>query len=1013
MSWLTTEAGRQLERARQVVSGLLKPAVFSETAPLAIVAHHVPGEPIGFAEAEAATFQPFSVGDRWGARWGTTWFRMTGEVPATWEGAEVVARVELGPRSGVGFGTEGLVWMGGAPVQGLSPNHRFVRIAQPASGTEMVDLYVEAASNPPADGSLLMPDPGGPPMSHLDRAELAVRHPEMAALVLDVELLIGLVEHLPRDEPRAMEVLQALVAFCGALDPADVRGSAAAARERMVGVLGRPAVPSAHTILAAGHAHIDTAWLWPLRETQRKCARSFSTAVTLMDEFPDYTFVCSQAVQHAWMKDRYPALFERMQKKAAAGQFEPVGSMWVEPDCNVPSGESLVRQLVFGKRFFLDAYGVETRDVWLPDVFGYSASMPQLMKLAGVEWFLTQKISWNDTNRFPHHTFWWEGIDGTRIFSHFPPSDTYNGEVTPAELIRTSRSFKDHGHATMSLLPFGFGDGGGGPTREHIERARRSADVEGLPKVRVGGVVDFFEAAVDDAVDLPIWVGELYLEYHRGTYTTQARTKLGNRRGELALREAELWSALADGLVTYPAATIDEAWRTLLVNQFHDILPGSSIHWVYDDAQRDHAGVLTAMRGVIDEAVSALATTVDTSGLDRPVVVFNALSHDRTEVVDVGGSLHVVSAPALGYTAVSAADPPPPADPVTVTDRSLENGQLRVELDDDGLLTSVWDKVAGREVLAEGQRANVLQLFVDKPNQYDAWDIERFYADAMTELVAVDTIEVVGSDPHRGAIRVRRSFGRSTLEQVVSLDAGSRRLDFATTVDWRERHRLLKVAFPVGVHSPRATYEIQYGHVERPTHANTSWDWARFEVCAQTWADLAEPDYGVALLNDCKYGYDIAGNVMRLSLLRSPTAPDPEADQGEHAFTYSLFPHAGDLRRGGVIEAAHALNSPLRVVPASGASAARPSSASLLGVDRAGVIVGAVKRADDGDDLIVRLYEAYGQRHTARLETGRPIQGVAEVDLLERPLTPLLADGSGVVLTFRPFEIKTLRIQRG
>ena len=1018
MGWTPQERRLQLDRIRQVVADLLKPAVYSDTHPLTVAARHLPGEPVSAGEAQAGDFEPFAVGQQWGPRWGTTWFRMEGRVPSSWAGRQVVARVELGGGSGgVGFGTEGLIWRGDQPVQGVSPNHTFLPVADPAAGDEEVHFYVEAAANPAADGSLLLPDPGGPPISHLARAQLAVRHPEVAELIIDIDHLRGLARYLPEDDPRGQEVLRALARFSAALDPDDVRSSAAAARACLDEVLSRPAVASAHRVVAAGHAHIDSAWLWPLRETVRKCARSFSTAVSLMDEYPEYKFVCSQAQQHAWMKESYPSLYERMRKKAASGQFEPVGSMWVETDCNVPSGESLARQLIYGKRFFLEEYGVETHDVWLPDVFGYSAALPQLMKLAGIEWFLTQKISWSDTNTFPHHTFWWEGIDGTRIFSHFPPSDTYNGDVSVRELLHATRNFKDHGHARMSLYPIGFGDGGGGPTREHIERTRLSGDLEGLPRVAFGGVRDFFEAAVADAEELATWVGELYLEYHRGTYTTQARVKRGNREGELSLREAELWSSLSG--IDYPAGEIETAWKTLLLNQFHDILPGSGIHWVYRDAERDHAGILKTATAIIDDAAGDIAARVDATGLSRPVVVFNALSHARVaEVVEIDGALRQVTVPALGYAVVDAAGADARSrDEVAVTELAtggrLDNNHLSVEWDGDGLLTSVWDKEAMREVIAPGQRANLFQLHVDRPIHYDAWDIDRFYLDARVDVTDADTVEIVERGPLRAVVRVTRSFGSSTVEQLMSLEAGSRRLDFRTTVDWHERHRLLKVAFPVDVHSPRATYEIQFGHVERPTYTNTSWDWARFEVCAHKWADLAEPDYGVALLNDCKYGYDIHGNVMRLTLLRSPTSPDPEADQGAHEFTYALYPHPGDLRSGGVIQSAYELNSPLRVVIPDGRATTRascPASASLLTVDRPGVIVEAVKRAEDSDGLIVRMYEAYGQRQQTRLELSRPIAAATVVDLLERDLEPLEPEGTSVALSFRPFEIKTIKL---
>jgi alpha-mannosidase len=1011
MGWHREERELHLGRVRATLERHLRPAIFGATEPLRVSARQLPGEPVSAADAQAGDFTPFEVGMPWGPPWGTMWFRLQGDVPREWRGREVVARVALGYHGQVGFGAEGLVYVGLEPRQGLSPNHDVVRIAASAAGGEVVDLYVEAAANPPATGGLLLPEPAGAPISRLERAELAVRRREVAAAVLDVELLLGLVQQLPADDPRGIEVLRALMRCCAALDPDDVAGTVQQARAQLVQVLSSPAGASAHVVSATGHAHIDTAWLWPLRETVRKCARSFSTALTLMDEYPDYRFACSQAAQHAWMKQHHPALFERMREKIAAGQFEPVGSMWVEADCNIPSGESLVRQLVLGKRFFLDEYGIETREVWLPDVFGYPASLPQLMAQAGVDHFLTQKISWSQTNRFPHHTFWWEGIDGTRVFSHFPPADTYNGDMSPRELLHSVRNFRDHGAAHRSLYPYGHGDGGGGPTREMIELARRSANLEGLPRVELDTVAAFFTKATADATDIATWVGELYLEYHRGTYTSQARAKRGNRRAELALREAECWAALAGG--EYPRAAIDDAWRTLLLHQFHDILPGSSIHWVYQDTERAHAQVIETASGIACAARAAIAGTVDASGCADPVVVFNSLSWPRDEVVDLGGGvLAEVRVPSMGY---AVADRPAAAalhGGAAAGESWLENDHLRVEWDGAGLLTSAYDKDARREVLAAGAHGNLLQLHDDEPNEYDAWDIDRFYLDRVTDVTALDEISVVSTGPARAAVRMVRRFGGSEVEQTISLDAGSRALRFATTVEWHERHKLLKVAFPVAVHSPRASFEIQYGHVERPTHANTSWDWARFEVSAHKWVDLSEPDYGVALLNDCKYGVDVRGSTLRLSLLRAPTMPDPEADQGHHEFTYALFPHQGDLRAGGVIRAAYELNVPLTVAPIGTPSRGeRPGADAFIEVDRPGMIVEAVKRADGDDATIVRLYEAWGTRGPATMRFGFAVARAWRTDLLEREQDELSVSDDGVTLQLRPFEIVTLKLR--
>lgn len=1022
MSWYRLERSTRLEQARQLIERVLMGASFGESLPLEVTAAHLPGEPVPVADALGLSYERFAVGDRWGGRWGTTWFRMRGIVPVSWSGQQVVARVELGPATTVGFGTEGMVWFGEVPAQGLSPNHTVIPLFKEAQGGEPVEFLVEGAANPVADGSLLRADFTRSASSVLSRAELAVHRPEVAGLVMDFETVLGLSSCLPEDSPRAQQLLRILSAASAVVDPDDVAGSAPAAAEVLREALAQPAHPSAHRVVAAGHAHIDTAWLWPLRETVRKCARSFSTALALMEEYPDYVFVCSQAAQHEWVKQHYPKLFERMRKKAADGQFQPVGSMWVEADCNIPSGESLVRQIVYGKRFFLDEYGIETKDVWLPDVFGYSAALPQIMRLAGIEWFMTQKISWSRSNRFPHHTFRWEGIDGTQIFTHFPPADTYNGDGTPGQLHYAESNFGDHGYSGISLYPFGFGDGGGGPTREQIELLRRAADLDGLPKVEFGGPASFFEQAAAGARDLPVWVGELYLELHRGTYTSQGRVKRGNRLGQRALREAELWSSfrceVADTWDRYPSAELERGWKKLLLNQFHDIVPGSSINWVYSDAARDHEQVISAAERLTVSATEAIAARVDSSGVDEPVVVFNALGHPRREVIDILGRPQLVSVPAAGYAVVSGrtADGGE-AGGVRVGPGYLENEHLRVSWNDSGLLTSVYDKGADREVLQPGNFGNLLQLHDDRPIAWDAWDVDHFYRDRFRELHELTSVDVVESSPLRARVRFVREFGgsgTSRFEQVMVLRAGSRRLDFETVVDWHERHKLLKVAFPVDVHSPRATYEIQYGHVERPTHTNTSWDWARFEVCAQTWADLSEPDYGVALLNDCKHGYDIVGNIMRLSLLRAPTSPDPEADQGRHEFTYALLPHLGDLRTGGVVQSAHELNLPLRAVPIAGhGSGELPPSVSLVSCDRPGVVLEVVKKADRADAYLVRVYEAFGQRQRAVLRFRRPITSATETDLLERATGAVPATGSEVALEFRPFQIRTLQVRLG
>lgn len=1001
------------KRAQRVLRRLIEPARRPLTAAVEIAAYHVGGEPVTWSEASRAAFDPFEVGGAWGPAWDTSWFRVRGAVPDDWAGRDVALSVHLGYGGATGFGAEGLVWSAeGEPLQGISPNHREVPIG--AAGGDSFELYIEAASNPLIDpfadpAPLYMPDPTGRPLLRLTTCQLVVVDPGVDALWHDWTLLSELYDALSPDEPRAARILRALDEAANKLDPRNVSGTAAAAREVLRPQLAKRANASAHRYAAVGNAHIDTAWLWPLRETERKCARTFSTVLSLLERHPEYRFAASQPQQFAWMKQRYPQLFERLRKAVADGRFDVVGSMWVEADCNVPSGESLIRQIVHGKRFYETEFGVETQSLWLPDVFGYAAALPQILSQAGIRWFLTQKLSWNQVNRFPHHTFWWEGIDGTRVFTHFPPADTYNGDFSVPQLLHGVRNFSEKAICDSSIYLYGWGDGGGGPTVEMLERAKRAADLEGLPKLELMGGEEALATLEAESADasLPVWVGELYLEMHRGTYTTHAEVKRANRKLELALRDAELWSVAAEQTAgtPYPAADIDEAWKLLLLHQFHDIIPGSSIHWVYEDTARDHASIAAVTERLVRESLSAIGGG---EGDWARVLVANPLSAPRREVVDIGGAPAFVEAPACGWRVQEPRRSAAEVAEVTTGDDWMDNGILRVVWDEDGLLASLVHAPTGREAVADGCRANLLQVHDDRPNVYDAWDIDAVAYDTRRDLPSADLVEFVERTPLRASVRIVRRIGASTIDQVMRLAAGSGRLEFHTVVDWQESHTLLKAAFPLAVHTHKASFEIQFGHVERPTHRNTSWDEARFEVCAHTWADLSEQGFGVALLNDCKYGHDVVGNVLRLTLLRSSTHPDPVADKGRHEFAYALFPHAGDLATGGVVAEAHAFNSPLRVVPAGGA---RSANVSLVEVDDPGVVVTAVKRADDGDGVVVRCYEAFGGRRQAQLSY-RGASSVERTDLLERPASEQVeSDGATALLDLRPFEICTLRFR--
>ena len=839
---------------------------------------------------------------------------------------------------------------------------------------DSVDVYVEAAANPTVLVAGFPSTPLGDvltaprdPLYRLAQAELVAVQEEVLALGHDVEVLLGTVTSALEGDPRRARVLTALLDMADHLDVNDIVGAAGDARRRLSDVLAAPASASAHRVSAAGHAHIDSAWLWPVRETIRKCARTFANVLALAEEHDDLRFACSSAQQYAWMQEHYPDLFERIKESVAAGHFVPVGGMWVESDTNLPGGEAMVRQLVHGTRFFREELGAETDEVWLPDSFGYTGSLPQIARLAGKRWFLSQKMSWSYTDPFPHHTFWWEGIDGTRVFTHFPPTDTYNAEVTPAELAHGTSAFKEAGPASRSLLLYGYGDGGGGPTREMVERAHRVADLEGMPQVHLESPAEFFAAAQEEYADAPVWSGEMYLEYHRGVYTSQIAMKQGNRRTEHLLREAELWCTLATVRTSapYPYDELQRLWRETLLLQFHDILPGSSIAWVHREARERYAGLADALESLIGAAVGALA------GTGSSPVAFNA------------SPFAVDGVPAMGAGPVSQ---PGPAATLTHGEAGsiLQNEHVRVEVDARGLVVSVLDLAAGREVLAGP--ANLLQLHPDTPNRFDAWDVESFATHRVDDVIDADSVESQVLPDGTAELHVVRRSGPSTFDQWVRLAPGSGRVDFETTVDWQHDETLLKVAFPVAVHAERSTSEIGYGHVHRATHANTGWDAARFEICAHRWIHVGEPGYGAALVNSGTYGHDVtrstAGDrrgpsptTVRLTLARSPRFPDPDTDRGTHTFRYGLVVGA-DVPRA--VEEGYRFNLPARSTTAAG------PVEPVVRVVEGTAVVEAVKLAEDrSGDVVVRVYEPYGGRSDVLLEAGFDVSDVRVTDLHE------------------------------
>ena len=901
-----------------------------------------PVDRISWEEAQQLDYRPADLGERFGPLWATYWFRVRATVPEEWSGR----RAELLWSSL----SEAALWIDGRVVQGLNtdgdgerPDAVIARSAEPGP----VELWVEVACNGMFGAK---PEP-----AELRQCELALVDEDAGRVYFDFETLRAL-EAETTDEAWAGLLREQLERFCNVRDPA-----------LLAELYEHHNATHAHELAAIGHAHIDTAWLWPLAETYRKCLRTFSSQVQYMEDYPDYRFACSQAQQYEWIKERNPDLWERIRTRVEKGQFVPVGGSWIEPDCNLASGESLVRQFLYGQRFFEREFGRRHSEFWSPDAFGYAGQLPQILRECGITRFLTQKLSWNRFTKPEHHTFVWQGDDGSEVLGHFPPADTYNSDANVPELLRASRQYLDHDQSRTSLLVFGYGDGGGGPTRPMLETLRRAGDLQGLPRVRQVTSEEFFDALEREPAERPVVVGELYFEYHRGVYTSQAAVKRGNRRCEQALHDAEFLAVARGG--DYPRAELDRLWKLLLVQQFHDILPGSSIGEVYQDAQRD---LLT-----VEEGANALCGEGD--------ALVNTTPFARRDVV---GDTIVEAAP------YATAAPVEPRDEVRADGLTLENAHLRATFAENGTLVQLFDKPTGREALSGP--GNLFELFDDDPVEFDAWDIDPYTLDTGRTASPAMGHSVSGS-PLRGEI----SFEYPSLRQTVRLDADSRVLEFHTEVDWHVSHTLLKVCFPLAVLSKTATYEMPFGYAERPTHYSTSRDAAQYEVPGHRWADLSEHGFGVALLNDSKYGYSCFGNELRLTLLRAPKSPDPEADMGRHEFAYALMPHAGDWRTAGVLAEATRFNAPLR------RTAVIQQFAS---VEDPNLVLSAVKRAEDSDAIVLRFYEPYGARGTARVRVGAPFTSARRASALEDDGDALDVDSDTIVIPYRPHELVTVKV---
>ncbi|OWR29822.1 alpha-mannosidase [Saccharibacillus sp. O23] len=1065
--------GIMLNRAKETLNRL-RGAIYEPVGTLRTTAW-VTKEPVPYEERTSGIRKEIGPGDVWGELWDCAWFRFAGTVPESVAGSRAVLLIDIN-------GELCIVDEDGSPRQGLTninsefetalglPGKRVVDLGGEAAG-RTVELWADAGCN-----DLFGKFSGGT----MKEALIAVCHEETRRLYYDFEVLIELAEQLEARSARRDRIVQALYEaslMLTVINEETVRR----AIERVRGELAKRGGDPVLTVSAIGHAHIDLAWLWPIRETVRKGARTFSTVLRNMEKYPDYVFGASQPQLYQWIKEYYPKLYEQIRERVQEGRWELQGAMWVEPDTNISGGEALVRQILYGKRFFAEEFGQEMKVLWLPDVFGYSGSLPQLLRKSGVDYMMTQKLSWSVYNTHPHHSFRWEGIDGSSVLTHLPPEDTYNSPAAPRSLAKIEASYLDRNVSEHALMLFGIGDGGGGPGEEHLERLAREQNLLGLPPVKMEPSLDFFHKLKQEQDRLQTYRGELYLEKHQGTLTSQARNKRYNRQMEKALRELEFAASLAlaagGSADDYPAEALERIWKETLLYQFHDILPGSSITRVFDESLERYAKLLAETKALTQAAQRQVARLIGAE--DGEELAFNSLPWARELTIERGGQRYGVTVPPMGYALLAAAErwderrSRSAESQLRAEERVLENRHLRVTLGESGGIVSLLRKTesepGGRETIAPGEEANVLTVYHDHG---DAWDFPRDYRDTVAGRMelkqSLPRIEGVCA-----VLEQRYLFGDSVLVQKIVLEADADTLRFETFVDWRESEKMLRAAFPVQVRTDQVNCEIQFGYLKRPTTRNNRIEFARDEICAHQYIDLSQPDRGVALLSDSKYGYSAEGHTLDINLLRSPGYPDPVADRAEHEFVYALYPHEGDFVQAEVYRRGYELNTPLVVseaaearrseVTASGVHTAKGSSASrvgtaerpgpeaaawsngggraaasagsgkpsdsrhdsaaysLIAADHPRVMIEAVKKAEGSEHLIIRLYETAGADAQTVVTFGQDCEEIAETDLMERPLVSGAEEAESLSvesacrarLDFRPFEIKTLRVKFG
>lgn len=933
------------------------------------------------------------------------WFKADVEVPAEKEGVEYRLRAATDKSGWDGCNPQCTVFIDSdTAYQAFDTNHTETPIS---SGKHRVYIYFYTGMN----------------NAQSMEFHLSVYGVDLIteALYYDMNVPFLAMKELNPDSTEYYSICNCLDRACQMIDfrerrLGDFRKSAKAAldfmREEFYGKVCRD--DAKNELLVIGHTHIDVAWLWTLAQTEEKAQRSFSTVIRLMEKYPEYKFMSSQPQLYAYVKKHDPELYEKIKEKIKSGQWEAEGAMWLEADTNLISGESLIRQILLGKKFMKEEFGVDNRTLWLPDVFGYSGALPQILKKSGVPRFFTTKLNWCETNKFPHDTFVWQGIDGSEVFAVL--TETYVNTLDPKPLMGAWKYRPSKKYSDTMLFTFGFGDGGGGPTAEMMEHYRRlEKGIPGLPKVKyalpadaIDKIHEKFEKNAELVKFTPKWKGELYLEMHRGTYTTIAKNKKNNRKSEYLYQDAETLS-ITNGIFNnnakYPTELLDENWHTILKNQFHDIIPGSSIKEVYDDSDVEYAKLFEDGNKVKNEALTYLADNVNAKG---DLLIYNPTPFVQSGIVKTAnGTVYAENVPAHGWKVVSMSSNGL-KNTVKANEKTIENELLKVTFNEKYHIVSIYDKKNEREVISDGAEANVFEIFENYPRAYDAWEITEYYKQKKWIADGVDKIEVINESGIAG-IRVYRSYMKSKFVQTITLKEGAARVDFDTHVDWHEDHVLLKTAFPLDIISDNATYDIQFGYIQRPTHRNTSWDEAKFEVSGHKWADLSDSGYGVSLLNDCKYGYNCEENVLKLTLLTSQTYPNPVADRGEHDFSYAILPHAGAVVCGDTIKEGYLFNKPLEAVKVTGTGNV-PAEYGLVESSSEGFAVETIKKGEYGEDIIARGYECFGSKRKVSLTFGFDVKKAYLCDLMENELEEIEVKNNSVSFNVGNFEIITLKL---